>query len=136
MKISNLILENTPVINFEQEKKTDPRKLSKILRIDRSIIETWNNWVFIDPNYYYYKNFPNYANQCANFINELIGEFLANYIELDTINYSIGCMELEDGTKDYGLLSKSFRDTRHKYLSPYDILLSPNQINLNKLILK
>jgi len=133
MKIDNLILGSTPVINFSEFSVNDSRKLSRILKIEHGIIEQWNNWVNIDGTWYYYKNFPNYSNPSANFLNELIGEFLANYIELETINYNIGCMNLSNGEKNYGLLSPSFRKKGFKYITPYDLGLSPNQANLNNL---
>ena len=133
MKIDNLILSGTPVINFSEFPMSDPRKLSRILKIDHRIIERWNNWVNIDGIWYYYKNFPNYSNPSANFLNELIGEFLANYIELETVNYNIGCMNLFGGEKNYGLLSRSFRKKEFKYITPYDVGVSPHQISLYNL---
>lgn len=132
MRIENLILENTPVINFNVQNKTDPRKLSRILKIDQGIINCWNNWVNIDGTWYYFKDFPCYYDPAQFFLNELIGEFLSDFLEISTIKYSIGCAHLEDGNKKYGLLSRSFREKGYRYVLPEDIFFR-NCINLNNL---
>lgn len=131
MEIKNLILKDTPVINFDKE-RTDPRKLSHILRIDKGIIECWNHWVNIDGTWYYFKDFNLYYDPAKHFLNELIGEVLANVLELSTIHYNIGHMSLEDGSKDYVLLSESFREKGYKYLLPSQVFYR-NCINLSNL---
>jgi len=130
MDIKNLITKNTPIITFSSSTQEDPRKLSKILKIDSSIIKCWNNWIEIDGTWYYYKNFENYQSPEENFINELIGEFIATYLELETIHYSIGYNQEKN---EYGLLSKSFRNKKTKYLTPDQLLIPKNCINLNNI---
>lgn len=131
MEIKNLILENTPVIPFTKT-QTDPRILSRILKIDKGVIECWNHWVNIDGTWYYFKDFNLYYDPAKHFLNELIGEVLANLLELSTIQYNIGNVLTDDGKEKYVLLSKSFREHGYKYLLPEQVF-DRNCINLRNL---
>ena len=91
MKIKNLILPETSPIYFNKKNLQNPKRIAKILNINYQIVKTWNNWFYINNKWYYYKNFLQYQNSDEHFLNELIGEFLATFLGLNTINYQIGC---------------------------------------------
>ena len=134
MEIKDLILPNTEILLFDTVKSKNLKKLARNLNIDYSIIKLWNNWVQINGIWYYYKNFYNYKNSIKNFLNELIGEFLAFYLNLDTVTYHIGSTINEKGEIEYGLLSENFRDKKEKYIIPTDLGLDLNCVSLDNIL--
>lgn len=134
MKIKNLILPETSPIYFNKKNLQNPKRIAKILNINYQIVKTWNNWFYINNKWYYYKNFLQYQNSDEHFLNELIGEFLATFLGLNTINYQIGCTLNCEKEMEYGLLSENFRQKRKKYIVPTDLYLEVNCTQLNNLI--
>jgi len=125
VSIRKLITRDTNIIELYRT-NNNYRLLSNKLHIDYSILKIWHSW-YKDSNkeYYYFKDFNN---DNKRFINELIGEYLAKKISLDSIHYEIA---KKDDT--YGLASKSFINKKNKYYYMIDLYLPNAPDNLYNL---
>ena len=130
MAIKDLITKDTKILNL-QEQLYKPEYLSKKIGLDKDVCECWNNWYFYDGKWYFFKNFTceKYTSSDLKFLNELIGEFLGHYLNIDTIHYEIASLKDE-----YGLASESFIKPHNKYIFFKDLGLFNNFANLDNLI--
>lgn len=76
---------------------------SKIIYIPRKRYDRDENPIIFKDKPHYFKDMVD----LDKYLNELLGSLLAKKFDLQTINYSLACIELEDDTI-YGLLSPSF----------------------------
>ena len=77
---------------------------------DKFYLNRWfkvnNEWLnFKDNKYYQY------------IINELLGEKISEYFDLETIHYRIGKLIINGKCDKYGIISKSFCDKKYEYLT-------------------
>ena len=131
MAISNLITNKTKIIEL-QDNKYNYKFISKKTGIDKQLCECWDDWYFYNNKWYYFKDFScaKYTNSEFKLINELIGEYLANYLNIDTIHYVFA------RKKDvYGLASENFNKQDNKYYLSIDIDIPTNYSNMNNLLL-
>ena len=76
-----------------------------------------SNWCQMNGEYYYFKPMENED----DFFNELLGELISKYFDLDTIHYQIATRSVKGIPDTYGILSKNFCEKNYKYhiLSDY-----------------
>lgn len=122
---SSIITKNTPIYSNIKKISIDEININETA----NILKRWNNWTKIDNKLYYFKPF--------NF-NELIGEYLCNFNELECVHNEIG---LNEASNKLYLLTKNFRDDNkysYEYASyiPLENLKSKckNAINYRELI--
>ena len=129
MAIKDLITNDTKILELTKEIH-DPKFVAKKVGIAKDVCEFWNNWYLYDGKWYFFKNFTceKYTSSDVKFLNELIGEFLGNYLNVDTIHYEVASLSGE-----YGLASESFIKPHNKYLFFRDIGLFNNCVNLDNL---
>lgn len=89
-------------------------QISKLFRI--------NNWHKINDEWYYYKG----DNNDTHLINELLGEVISEYFDLDTIHYNVAKLCINGKEEQLGLASKSFCNKDSKYKKSWDYDLNEN----------
>ena len=66
-------------------------------------------WYKVNDEWYYFKS-NNY-----NAVNELLGEIISEYYDLDTIKYHVAKLYENNGKETYGIVSKNFCNPKYKY---------------------
>ena len=116
MGIKKLLTRDTNIIELTE--KAPNMFLSRKVDMKKDLLEIWNAWYKYNDEYYYFKKMDDNPNR---FVNELIGEKLANRLNLDTVHYEIA----KQGYY-YGVASKYFKNKDSKYYFMKDLCL-PNQ---------
>ena len=131
MAICNLITNNTKIIELKRNIES-VRKISHSVGINKDICQYWNNWYTSGNKWYYFKYFPYAESNYINYklINELIGEYLANYLNVDVVHYEIGRFK-----DTYGLVSENFIKKGSKYYFLEDIDIPKDYTSTNNLLL-
>ena len=140
--IVNCINEKTPIIEINCDhlvefNYTDVAKFNKIANlisvetgVPKKLIYTEprfffiNNWHKIGNDWYFFKNCKDYD---FYFINELLGEVISNYFNLDTVHYQVAKLSVLGQRPQYGVLSKNICDKRFPYKTAWDYGFKPNQ---------
>ena len=99
MGIKKLLTRDTNIIELTE--KAPNMFLSRKVDMKKDLLEIWNAWYKYDNEYYYFKKMDDNPNR---FVNELIGEKLANRLNLDTVHY-----EIAKQGYNYGVASKNFK---------------------------
>ena len=93
------------------------KNISKETEVPKELIYTApyfffiDKWFKIDNQWYFYK-----SDGCDfHFINELLGEIISEYFDLETVHYNIAQLCINSETKGYGVVSKNFCNPE-KYL--------------------
>lgn len=106
-------LQNDDVVGINLKdmtcKQFNTEELSEVINIDKKVLDLKNNWYLYNGEYYYYKSLFS----AFKFLNELLGEYIALYMELPTVQYDIALNRGEIA----GLLSKNFRKTDVNYVN-------------------
>ena len=126
------IVKHPPII-FTEPRQTQYSKMAEAISKEtgvppRLIYETRygidlhnkiKNWYKINDIWYYYKNVSG-----KTFINELIGEIVSEYFDIDTIHYQIAQLIDSEGNSKIGLISENFCDlnTNYRTLDYYEKL--------------
>lgn len=131
MAISNLITNKTKIIELNNN-LYHPNLLSKKTRIKKDVCECWNNWYISGNKWFYFKDFSREKYNSFEFklINELIGEYLANYLNIDVIHYEFAKLD-----NTLGLASESFIQKGSKYCFQKDINIPCNYANMQNIYL-
>ncbi len=87
--------------------------LSKEINIDINDLHNKPFWFKYKGTYYYYKE----TTLAIRIINELLGQYLSEYMDLPTIKYDL-CLNEEN---IIGLLSKNFREQGKEYINACDL---------------
>lgn len=105
------------------------QSISKETGVPRGLIYTApylffiNRWHKIDGEWFYLK--------CDNndfyFINELMGEVISEYFDLDTVHYKIAQLNVDGENKGYGVLAKNFCDVNNTYMTAWDYHFEPSK---------
>ena len=129
MAIVNLITNYTKIIEL-QDNIYSNYVLSKKIGIKRDVFESWNSWYSYNNQWYFFKNFTcdKYESLEFKLINELIGEELSKYLNIDVIHYEIAKLG-----NIYGLASLSFFKQKNKYYFSKDINIYPNHVNMKNI---
>lgn len=129
MGINNLITNKTKIIELTKTNLSH-HALSKKIGIRKDVYECWNDWYCYDDKWYYFKSFTSdkYTSYEFKFLNELIGEYLANYLNIDVIHY-----EIAKAYNTLGLASQSFIKQGNKYYFAQDINIRRNSINMDNI---
>jgi len=117
--VQTLITPTTPLISVSKIGVPVTKKVMKDLALNETRLRLWNQWTKIDNTYYYFKQ----INYIYTFLEELIGEQISKYFDLNTVHYEIGAKK-ENKTIKYGLLSKNFRLQQKTYLESVDLHLN------------
>ena len=117
--VQTLITPTTPLISVSKIGVPVTKKVMKDLSLDETRLRLWNQWTKIDNTYYYFKQ----INYIYTFLEELIGEQISKYFDLNTVHYEIGAKK-ENKTIKYGLLSKNFRLQQKTYFESIDLHLN------------
>jgi len=134
MAIKNLITNDTKLLELSEQVYT-PTKISKATGIRKDICKTWDTWYENNNKWYFFKDFG-YSDQSvfeSKLINELIGEYLANRLGLDTVHYELARINTQSDRELIGLASENFIQKRNKYLFIRDMDISVNYANTNNL---
>lgn len=71
-----------------------------------------NNWHQLQNGYYYFKPLKNEH----DFFNELLGERISYYFDLDTVHYEVANLKVKStGEEQYGVISKNFCNPKYNY---------------------
>lgn len=81
------------------------------------------NWHKINGKWYFYKS----DGYDFHFINELLGEIISNYFELDTAQYRVAKLSVVGKETEYGLVSKNFCDIKYTYKRCWDFGFEPRR---------
>lgn len=146
--IKNCITESTKIFTIEvdslpklsEDKYDYYDKLSQEMSIEMGIPKELlfvaprfffiNHWHKIDGKWYFYKS----DGYDFHFINELLGEVISEYFDLDTIHYQVA-KRIVGGKEEYGLVSENFCSTDYLYTRTWDHNLESGNIHrLDKLI--
>ena len=129
MEIKNLITNDTKIINLSGCKismNSSHRKTA----VRKDVIECWDSWYLYDGDPYFFKDFVTHGDNrsVTRFLNELIGEELANTLKIDSIHY-----ELAKEDDKYGLASRSFYRDDSKYFFMRSLYIPLNCCNMRNL---
>ena len=75
-----------------------------------------DRWHKINGEWYYLKRFE----YDFPFLNELLGEIISEYFDLDTIHYNVAQLHVKGENKGYGVISKNFCDVNTEYKTAWD----------------
>lgn len=90
-----------------------------------------DHWHKIDGKWYFYKS----DGDEFHFINELLGEAISEYFELDTIHYKVASLKVANKDIEYGLASENFCSPENIYTRTWDYNLGSGSIfELRKLL--
>lgn len=90
------------------------------------------NWHKINGEYYYFKPFKSIDSFC----NELLGELISKYFDLDTVNYKIAKLCVKNQINQYGILSKNFCNKNYTYKNLFDYISENKELKFFEPILK
>lgn len=128
IKVNKLIKYNE---NEEEKLNLLAQKISDETNVPKSSIFTgkWNcrieNWHKIDDKYYYFKPMKS----PFVFFNELLGEFISIYFDLESVHYNIAKVIVKDEEEQYGLLSKNFCNPDYTYKCLFDYISENNKLH-------
>ena len=134
MAIKNLITNDTKILELSEQVYT-PSKISKATGIRKDICKTWDTWYQNNDKWYFFKNFG-YANEEGfgiRLTNELIGEYLAKKLGLDSVHYEIARLQTPSGREAIGLASENFYKRGYKYVFMRDLDVRRNYDNPSNL---
>lgn len=135
MEISNFFIDKTEIlilkpddfINFNcADKKiidsfitkiTSETGIPKEFLVHKNFYESYLwNWYKFDNIWYYYKRYKS----GQQFLNELLGEIISEYFELDTVHYKITKLHLPNRQENFGITSKNFYNKNCIYKRTFD----------------
>ncbi len=122
MTVKDLITRDTNIIHVCGGRK-DAITIAKKTGVNKDICECWDSWYFIDGKWNFYKDFYSLMHnpEEIRFLNELIGELLANYLQIDSVHYKIA-----ERNGSIGLLSENFIKDSQQYFFMDDLRLLSN----------
>lgn len=82
-------------------------ELSALTMTPLDTLKRYNNWYFYEGDYYYLKE----LGSIIGLINELLGQYLSEYMELPTIEYHV----VQRDDKIVGLFSRNFKSSSYDY---------------------
>lgn len=82
-------------------------ELSALTMTPLDTLKRYNNWYFFEGDYYYLKE----LGSIIGFINELLGQYLSEYMDLPTIEYHV----VQKDGKIVGLFSRNFKSSLYDY---------------------
>lgn len=119
--VRSIITKTTPLKTVSTIGVPITKRTMENLSINKERLQIWNNWVKIDNEYFYYKG----INYIYTFLEELLGEQISKYFDLNTVHYEIAKRTFKNSKLIcYGLLSKNFRLKNKRYLEGSDLHLS------------
>lgn len=127
MAIKNLITNKTKIIELKNKACT-----CNDIGIANDVFCFWNNWYKFHDKWYYFKKIMDekYFSSELRILNELIGEYLAKYLDIDTIHYDLAKLN-----NNYGLASENFIKKGSKYCFLNDISVPYNSYNTRNILL-
>lgn len=119
-KTDVLTINEETLIDYDEEKEEEyeliAQKISKETGVPKKDIYDKelqifriSNWHKINRKYYYYKNSGIF------FLNELLGEIISEYFDLDTVHYKIAKLSSPGKKAEYGIVSKNVCDKKFTY---------------------
>lgn len=137
--VENLLKKNTKIFKIKVDSLIEfndkeiskfnliAEEISKETGVPKDLIYTApyfffiDRWHKIDNQWYFFKN----RDYDFYFINELLGEVISEYFDLDTIHYKIAQLYVNGEDKGYGVLSKNFCSPESTYKSAWDFGFEP-----------
>ena len=116
-------------INEVDKYNTIAKKISEETGVPKELIykapcfSFIENWHKINGEWYFYKS----DGYDFHFINELLGEVVSNYFELDTTHYKVAKLSVAGKKEEYGLVSKNFCDNKYTYKRCWDYSFEPRR---------
>ena len=121
-------IESKKAIQYNEAEKNKLEMMAQQISIETGIPEIdifssefncrVGNWHKINGAYYYFKT----INDLSTLFNELLGEVISNYFELDTVNYKIAKLIISNEEPRYGIISKNFCNKEFTYKSLGDYI--------------
>jgi len=84
------------------------------------------NWHKVDGEYYYFKP----MNNTFIFFNELLGEVISQYFDLDTVHYKIARLKVKGEKDQYGIASKNFCNPQYTYKTLIDYISETDGLHI------
>ncbi len=91
--------------------------LSKSTGINKRCLYLYNgNWYYKNGLVYFFKDLPP-----LEALNEIIGEYISNYFDLKTVNYSLAKVIHSNSEPSLGITSLNFCNPKYSYKSVHDL---------------
>ncbi len=141
--IKNCITNATPLFTIETESllKLSEDKYNEYEALAQSMSEEMgvpkellfvrphffflDQWHKIDEEWYFYKS----DGYDFHFVNELLGEVISEYFDLDTVHYQVAQLCVKGEEPEYGLVSKNFCSKEYLYTRTWDYNLTRGDIH-------
>ena len=121
-------IECQELIRYQEEKEEEldllAQYISEETNVPKSSIFTGEflcrieNWHKVNGEYYYFKP----IDYSLFFFNELLGELISQYFNLDTVHYKIAKLKVKGEEDQYGIASKNFCNPNYTYKTLDDYL--------------
>lgn len=112
--------DRSQIIEFKKQKfSLTPEEIANKINIDIETYKSYDNWVIINGEWYYYKEIYDER----KFVNEMLGVKVCEYFDIPSVKYDIGyALNLQH--LGITLISKNFRKNDVKYLNQDDVTTS------------
>lgn len=131
-----LEIECEKLIRYQQDKEEEldllAQYISQETNVPKSSIFTGEfncrieNWHKINGEYYYFKP----MHDSLSFFNELLGEVISQYFELDTVHYKIAKLKVKGEQDQYGIASKNFCNPKYTYKALIDYICETDCLHI------
>lgn len=130
------LIKNEKRITIIDQDELDINLLSPIVNVDLETLKLWHSWYYIDGVWQYFKQ----SMHLKGFFNELMGEQIAKYFNIDTVHYELAYLNKiydpnikpHDGY-NYGVISKNFREYDKKYFTSKELGIPQGVTGINNL---
>ncbi|MBQ8891779.1 MAG: hypothetical protein IJ068_02825 [Bacilli bacterium] len=132
-KTNPIIIKTDKLIEFNVDNAKEYEKLARRISEETGVPKGYiftapyyffiDHWYKIGNEWYFYKS----DGYDFHFINELLGEIISKYFDLDTVHYNVAKLCVKGKKEEYGLLSKNFCDKNYLYKTTWDYGLVPNR---------
>lgn len=131
-----LEIECEKLIRYQQDKEEEldllAQYISQETNVPKSSIFTGEfncrieNWHKINGEYYYFKP----MHDSLSFFNELLGEVISQYFELDTVHYKIAKLKVKGEEEQYGIASRNFCNPKYTYKALIDYVCETDSLHI------
>lgn len=129
-------IECEELIRYQEDKEKEldllAHYISQETNVPKSSIFTGEfncrieNWHKVDGEYYYFKP----MNYYLSFFNELLGEVISQYFDLDTVHYKIAKLKVKGEEDQYGIVSKNFCSPKYTYKTLFDYIRETDGLDI------
>lgn len=135
-KTNPIIIDTDELIEFNVDNANEYEKIARMISEETGVPK---RYIFTAPYYFFIDHWHKIGNEWFfyksdgydfHFINELLGEIISKYFDLDTVHYNVAKLCVKGKKEEYGIISKNFCDKNYLYKTAWDYGLIPND-NLN-----